>query len=155
MIKLPDFPRPGDVLRNLAELQPSSSIPPVSNSESLPHYDNAVKVLDQLWENTKSIHNDAYKVGKSYFVIDADIHYADLLKAFVNLFFSSIKEQVVKATPNLVDQQDKILHIKAIHKAIEANIEILKAHNFGVDKTQLLALINGYSMALTAGILKK
>lgn len=154
-IRLPHLPTPNSVLQRLASTQPASSILPVSLATSLPQFVDVLKGLDTLWESNKSLYNDAYKIGKSYHGIDADAAYTEFLLAFLTLFFNVIKEQLVKSTPNLEEQQAKLLLLSSIQKALNANIAILKNLDFPIDKTQLVAILNGYSMTQTAGILKK
>lgn len=152
-IKLPNLPTPGDVLRH-ATLRPSSAIPPVSNAALIPKLADASKTIDILWENNKSVLNDAYKIGKSYHGIEPDASYIEFLSSFLTLFFSSLKEQIQRGTPNIEEQQGKMLLLSAIQASIKSNIDILKAFDFAIDKNLLIATLNGYSMTQVTGILK-
>ena len=137
-----------------AETQQASAIQPGSNDTKITPYEDLTKVLDEIWSQQKYDLNNGYKSGKSYFGIDSDSQYYDLIEALLNVIFTGIKDQVTKTYVNLEEQQKHKTIINSIQNALSSDIKILKAFNYKIDSAVLTATLNGYINKISGNILK-
>lgn len=140
---------PSSILQHTRDIKDSSIAPPIAPVPIQLDYNQAVSVISQMWENSKYKCNDSFKLGMSFVPVEIDAPYYDLVNGFLQLIFTSIKDQLKKSTPSIDVQQQQITLINAIHKAIQADLNLLKLFTITINTDVLLAAISGYMLKNT------